>query len=124
MLHGKLADKSTIDMKLWILVVANHVAYHDALAETQVKRNCCLSLALSLPADRLQSILPATSDEQYRTEAKSRSFSALTGVAVIRARSMVLCSVLQLGLPLLCVVTSVSVYSPYTITIINMLHVH
>ena len=26
-LQGKLADKSTIDMKLWILVVAN-VAYH------------------------------------------------------------------------------------------------
>ena len=90
-----------------------------ALAETQVKRNCCLSLVLSLPGDRLQSILPATDDEQYRTEAKSRSFSALTGVAVIRARSMVLRSVLQLGLPLLCVVTSVSVYPPYTITIID-----
>ena len=72
-----------------------------------------------LPADRLHGILPATGDEQYRTEVKSRSFSALTGVAVIGARSMVLCSVLQLGLPLLCVVTSVSVYPQYTITIID-----
>ena len=72
-----------------------------------------------LPADRLHGILPATGVKQYRTEAKSRSFSALTGMAVIRVRSMVLCSVLQLGLPLLCVVTSVSVYPPYTITIID-----
>ena len=46
-----------------------------------------------LPADRLHGILPATGDEQYRTEAKSRSFSALTGVAVIRARhGIVQCS--------------------------------
>ena len=72
-----------------------------------------------LPADWLHSILPVTGNEQYRTEAKSRSFSALTGMAVLRARSMVLCCVLQLGLPLLCVVTSVSVYPPYTITIID-----
>ena len=26
--RAQLADKSTIDMKLWILMVANHVAYH------------------------------------------------------------------------------------------------
>ena len=90
-----------------------------ALAETQVKRNCCLSLALSLPADRLQSILPATGDEQYRTKTKSRSFSALTSMAVICAAWYCAVFFSLLGPPLLCVVMSVSVYPPYTITIID-----
>ena len=65
--------------------------------------------------------LTTTSDEQYLTEAKSRSFSALAGVAVLRARRLVLFffSLVCHYYSIVSLWRQIPFMTPYTITIID-----